>query len=36
MKKPDKALAAYKQIYSIDIGYKDVAQRVERNYQAGA
>ncbi|MEI7436393.1 MAG: tetratricopeptide repeat protein [bacterium] len=36
MKKPDKALTAYKQIYSIDIGYKDVAQRVERNYQASS
>ncbi len=31
---PDKALACYKQIYQLDIGYRDVADKVERGYVA--
>jgi len=30
------ALSCYKQIYEVDYGYRDVAERVERSYQAGA
>jgi len=31
----DKALACYKEIYEVDYGYEDVAQRVESSYTAG-
>ena len=31
----DKALACYKEIYEVDYGYEDVAQRVESSYAAG-
>ena len=31
----DKALECYKQIYEVDYGYEDVAQRVESSYAAG-
>jgi tetratricopeptide (TPR) repeat protein len=29
----EKALACMKQIYEVDYGYRDVAQRVESSYQ---
>jgi len=29
---PEKAATYYKQIYQVDIGYKDIAQKVERGY----
>ncbi|MEI8233622.1 MAG: tetratricopeptide repeat protein [Verrucomicrobiota bacterium] len=31
----DQALACFKQIYEVDYGYEDVAQRVESSYAAG-
>jgi DNA-binding SARP family transcriptional activator len=33
----DRAKAAdyYKQIYQVDIGYKDIAQKIEQVYQDG-
>ncbi len=31
--KLDAALENYKQIYSVDIGYRDVAQKIEQGYQ---
>jgi hypothetical protein len=30
---PEKALAAMKQIYEADYGYRDVAERVESSYR---
>ena len=30
---PEKALACMKQIYEVDYGYRDVAQRVESSYE---
>jgi len=35
MDQMDKALGCYKQIYEVDYGYEDVAQRVESSYTAG-
>ena len=32
MGQKDKAMECFKQIYSVDIGYKDIAQKVERGY----
>ena len=29
---PEKALACMKQLYEVDYGYRDVAQRVESSY----
>lgn len=34
MQNVDKATTYYKQIYAIDIGYKDVAQKIERGYRS--
>lgn len=36
MKKPDKAMECFKEIYAVDIGYRDVAKRIEKGYPAGA
>ena len=33
MGKPEKALALYKDIYSVDVGYRDVAQKIENAYR---
>jgi tetratricopeptide (TPR) repeat protein len=33
MGKPEKAAAYYKQIYQVDIGYRDVAEKIERAYR---
>ncbi|MBX7157102.1 MAG: tetratricopeptide repeat protein [Verrucomicrobiae bacterium] len=33
MKQPEKSINAFKQIYEVDYGYRDVAQRVENFYQ---
>lgn len=35
MNQAEKALTCYKQIYEVDYGYEDVAQRVESSYTAG-
>ena len=35
MNQKEKALDCYKQIYEVDYGYEDVAQRVESSYTAG-
>lgn len=32
----DKALACFKEIYEVDYGYEDVAQRVENSYASGS
>jgi tetratricopeptide (TPR) repeat protein len=32
----EKAIALYKEIYSVDIGYRDVAAKIERNYRTNA
>ncbi len=34
--RPEKAVALYKEIYSVDIGYRDVAAKIERNYRKDA
>lgn len=34
MKQLDKAREYYKQIYAVDIGYRDVAQKIDASYQA--
>ena len=34
-KQPDKALDQFKEIYETDMGYRDVAQRVEASYGQG-
>jgi hypothetical protein len=31
-KQPDKALEQWKKIYDVDMGYRDVAARVEASY----
>lgn len=33
MKQSDKAIAYYKEIYSVDISYKDVADKIEKAYK---
>lgn len=33
MNQPDKAAAHFKEIYSVDIGYKDIAQKIEKAYK---
>ena len=32
MGKPDRAAVLYKEIYSVDIGYRDVAAKIETSY----
>jgi len=32
MNKPEEAIEQFKQIYEIDIGYKDVAAKVDKYY----
>ncbi len=34
--KTDKALALFKEIYAVDIGYRDVSAKIEQNYRKGA
>lgn len=34
MKRQDKAVELFKQIYAVDIGYRDVAERIELSYKA--
>jgi tetratricopeptide (TPR) repeat protein len=36
MEKKQEAIEQFKIIYEVDIGYKDVAQKVDRYYQGGA
>jgi len=33
MGKPEQALAHYKEIYGVDIGYKDIAQKIDQAYR---
>jgi len=33
MGKPEQAVGHYKEIYSVDIRYKDVAAKVEKGYK---
>jgi tetratricopeptide (TPR) repeat protein len=33
MSQPDKAVRYYKEIYSVDIGYKDVSDKIEKAYK---
>ena len=33
MSQPDKAIRYYKEIYSVDIGYKDVSDKIEKAYK---
>lgn len=33
MNQPDKAIAYYKEIYSVDISYKDVSDKIEKAYK---
>lgn len=33
---PERAVALYKEIYSVDIGYRDVAAKIETTYRKGA
>lgn len=33
MGKPDKAVALFKDIYAVDIGYRDVSEKIEKTYR---
>jgi len=33
MKKMDEAMVYFKQVYQVDIGYKDISQKIEKAYQ---
>jgi len=33
MGRPDEALAFFKEIYSVDIKYRDISERIETAYQ---
>ena len=33
MGRPDQAIAYFKEIYAVDIGYKDIAQKIDQAYR---